>query len=208
MAINKEMINLSDWFLEEKDDETKRELFVGISDAQKNLDGDFRKVQFGKIISLPEDLEEKRFAVSNEIFILALMQIGVYSDCLSNITANRVKDNFDMFVPFLPVEDISYYKSVIKDHFEGQARCVYFCYFARELYRRGTQNTNAENGQSVSDSRVLTKKNGNKLVEVLDEFKPSDINSNNNAAFINFIILPLGVIIAGIALTIISWFMK
>lgn len=227
MAINKgEIINLNDWFLDERNDEAKRELFVGVSDAQKSLndigygigsfnfndiyleDGDSRKAQFGIVNPLPEDIEEKRKVVSNEIFILALMQIGIYSDCLNNITSNSVRDNFDLFSPFLPAEDIPYFKSVVADHFDNKSRCVYFCDYARELYKRTPNNENTDSEQTNSDSKVLSKRNGNKLVEVLDEFKPKDINGNKNAAYINFIIIPLGVIIAGIALTIISWFIK
>lgn len=223
MSVKKsEIINLNDWFLDERSDSAKRDLFVGVSDAQKYLndigygigsfnfndiyleDGDSRKVQFGIVRPLSDNLKLRRDEVSREIFILTLMQIGIYSDCLNNITSTTVKENFDMFLPFLPVEDVPYYKSVISNHFNDNSKCVYFCDYARELYKRSSEVQNTGNNQEQGKS--LMKSNGNKRVEV-GASEPY-IDNKKNAAYINFVIIPLGVIIAGIALTIISWFMK
>ena len=113
-----------------------------------------------------------------------------------------------MFLPFLPAEDVPYYKSVVSDHFEDKTRCVYFCDYARELYRRKPSEEKKEEGQSASEGKTLSKRNGNKLIDIAGEFKPVNNYGIKNAAFVNFVVIPIGVIIAGLLLTVISWFMK
>ena len=209
-AKNDDLISLNEWLLSSHSDEELQELFVGISKSCKNLNTfgfavrsfnpndifidseDLSAITFGFLRKMPSDYTQRREIVSKEIFVLTMMQIGIYTNCLNYMSAATIKDNFSSFIPFLPEENINYYKRIIDDYHDEKVNCVYFCDYVAELGQRLQ-----DRGQGVA----LTKNNGAKRIDV------EAVNSSS-AAYVNFVIIPIAVVLTGLLLTFISWFVK
>ena len=159
-------------------------------------------IQYNTLIKPdPKDLVKMQHI---DIYNLAFMQIGIYSNMLDNIKPWFLKEQFKEFEGYLPKEDIPYYKGIITNN----AHIYYSDYIglknerdiARLQEETGTTNdkvVSLQKAKSTAVGRAMADKETRKLYSPID--KPE-------AAFVSFLILPIAMIILGIVLSIITLF--
>lgn len=158
-------------------------------------------IQFNKIDQLDDNSKEE---ISNNIYLLALLMVGVYSNTLENFNAQFVKENFNEFELFLPPDDVPYLRGVIQRNSP-----VYYCDYVVARNQKDIEKLNQEvNGidstvggvkktKSTSVGRAMADRETEKLYSGL-------LSNDRQAAFTSFLILPLTMILLGIVLSIIS----
>ena len=128
--------------------------------------------------------------MNHNIYTMSFLQIASYSNCLNYLRTSFLSENFEEFVPFLPKEDVAYYKSVILDK-----KYNYLTDYRRvfEQVKLKEQNTGSE-GFSNTNQRTYTKATAaGKLYSENNDYL-------NNAAFSN--VVELTVIIVATTLII------
>lgn len=160
-------ITFSDWFKEKHSEDEVRESFLYIDTAMKFLhDRDMcvktfdpeeieilndsvRQIKFNTLIQMPNDNIIKSKLKKEDIFNSAMLQVGLYSNCLNDMNPDFVKENFDDFIPFLPESDVGYYRGILQN---GAA--IYFTDFEIERLRRKRveieEEVNEADGKKVS----------------------------------------------------------
>ena len=113
-------------------------------DRIKLLNDSIRLIRFENLAPFPNDITQQKELVRNNIFLSAVLQIGVYANCIQYFntdTMQFLKENFNQFSMFLPQEDVPYYKGVIE-----RGASVYYSAFVGErkkrLWKRSTTRTN------------------------------------------------------------------
>lgn len=157
-------------------------------------------IQYNTLIkSTPKELDDKK---REDIYNLAFMQIGLYSDMLNNLKPWFLKENFEEFKFCIPEEDYPYYEGVIVRNAN-----VYYYEFIDEKNKRDIRKLQEETGVSnnkvssfqkskaTSIGKAMTDKETRKLYSPID--KPE-------AAFVSFLILPIAMILLGIILSIVA----
>lgn len=142
--------------------------------------------------------EDEDEVIINNIYLLALMQVGVYSNTLDYINPQFVKENFDAFETFIPQADVPYLKGVIT-----RKSPVYYCDYVNERNKRDIEKMEKEVGssggygmikqKSTAAGRALADKDTKKMYREIDD---------RQAAFTTFLILPLVMILIGIVFSI------
>lgn len=213
-------IKLKEWYKYNSDEDKMKKLFFNMSSTMKyihsydycvksfNLNDieilnseKLSPIQYNTVVKIPVDDEGE--VIHEDIYNLAFMQIGIYTNTLDNLKPQFLKDNFDSFATFLPEDDVPYYKGIIE-----RGASVYYCDYVNERTRR-------EVAKLQSDVGELSKNNGGRGIQ---KRKTTDIgvayadrdtkNLYNNlddsrqAAFTNFLILPIAMIMLGIVLSI------
>ena len=131
-------------------------------DRIKLLNDSIRLIRFENLAPFPNDITQQKELVRNNIFLSAVLQIGVYANCIQYFntdTMQFLKENFNQFSMFLPQEDVPYYKGVIE-----RGASVYYSAFVgerkkRELKELDKQLSGVDGGVS-SRGKVLVKSNG------------------------------------------------
>lgn len=212
-------ITLKDWwFKNEHPSSQKRQMFLYIDFAMRYvhskgycvktfdpkeieiLNNSIDQIKFNYLIEIPEDDMIKNKLVKEDIYNLALLQIGLYSFTASNfynMSPKFIKENFDKFVPILPETDIPYLRGVI----ERNAN-VYFTEFELERVKREDTNMQREIELLDDDNRLnadkyLEKKysefSNDKINDVIYKQlnKNTDFQKLKNSAFLNIFAYPV-----------------
>ena len=169
------------------------------------LDNSVDKIKFLELSPMPDEYMEKNEYIRDDIQRFALLQVGIYSKALPYLSIKFVKENFDSFIMFLPSEDVSYFREVI-----GRGRSLYFSIYDLESrkykYNNMVKEEVRENGgiedYSLDNSSVF-KNNDPDNKKVND--KIYNLDKLDNAAYINYIIIPIIISIVGIILIIVSF---
>lgn len=158
-------------------------------------------IQFNKLEKLEEDNQEE---INKNIYILALLMVGVYSNTLDNFNAQFVKDNFNEFELFLPEDDVSYLRGVIQRNSP-----VYYCDYVVARNQRELEKLEHEVGGMDTTVGGITKSKSTAIGRAMADRETEKLysgllSSDKQAAFTSFLILPLTMILLGIIFSIIS----
>ena len=157
-------------------------------------------IQYNTLIKpKSNDLERMK---QDDIYNLAFMQIGIYSGMLDNLNPKFLKENFQEFEIFLPEDDIPYYRGIIT----RGARVYYFDYIDEKNKRdinKLQEETSSSNGKNISFQKSKSTAVGRAMVDKKTKELYSSIDKPE-AAFVNFLILPIAMVVLGIILSIIA----
>lgn len=187
-------------------------------DRIKLLNDSIRLIRFENLAPFPNDITQQKELVRNNIFLSAVLQIGVYANCIQYFntdTMQFLKENFNQFSMFLPQEDVPYYKGVIE-----RGASVYYSAFVgerkkRELKELDKQLSGVDGGVS-SRGKVLVKSNG--LAELsAEDLIPHNEKENGviykdlskkEAAFARALIYPIMILIFGLTILLLSYLLQ
>lgn len=212
-----ESVTLSSWIGSFRDEEEMREIFLNMDRAMKYihdrgycvqsfdprnikiLNNSIDQIKF-EILPLPEDFNERKKYVKDDIYNSSFVQIGLYAKCLPYLQRDFLKANFDRFSEFLPTGDIPYYRGVI-----DRGASVYFCEYASEKANRDLAELERELGE---EGQMLgVKKNSFDNTRVNDRINDSiykQLSNRKDAAFVTFLIFPTALLVLGVILALIS----
>lgn len=184
-------------------------------DSIEILNDSIKQIRFDSLQEFPSDFIKQKELVKNNIFLSAVLQIGVYANCLQYFrpeTMQFLKENFDQFSIFLPEEDVPYYKGVIE-----RGASVYLSSYEGERKKRDLVNLDKQVSEDSASS------NGKKLIKSnmssynAEDLIPSNEKENEfiyaslskkDAAFIKILIYPILILLLGITVLILSFLLK
>lgn len=182
-------------------------------DSIKLLNDSIRLIRFEKLAPFPNDVLQQKELVRNNIFLSAVLQIGVYANCIQYFnteTMRFLKENFNQFAPFLPQDDIPYYKGVIE-----RGASVYYSAYVGERKKRELQDLDKQldGDEGFSRGKVMVKSNGLATISA-DDFIPHNEKVNESiykdlskreAAFVRALIYPILILIFGLTILLLSY---
>lgn len=214
--------NLLEWVSEHHSDEEMREVFLNMDIALKYIHDhgycirvfhptaievlndrpDY--IQFDELMELPQIPIDKKNMIKEDIFNSALVQIGLYTNTLKQITPIALRSNFDDFARFLPEGDVPYYRGVVQ-----RGASVYFNEFAVERMNRDLEQLDKQIQESEG-GRSLQKSNGHYESEPLTNDRINDniykqINGLRDSAFISYLLIPTMVFVSLFIMAFVSW---
>lgn len=187
-------------------------------DRIKLLNDSIRLIRFENLAPFPNDITQQKELVRNNIFLSAVLQIGVYANCIQYFntdTMQFLKENFNQFSMFLPQEDVPYYKGVIE-----RDASVYYSAFVGERKKRELKELDKQlsgvDGGVNSRGKVLVKSNG--LAELsAEDLIPHNEKENGviykdlskkEAAFARALIYPIMILIFGLTILLLSYLLQ
>lgn len=187
-------------------------------DRIKLLNDSIRLIRFENLAPFPNDITQQKELVRNNIFLSAVLQIGVYANCIQYFntdTMQFLKENFNQFSMFLPQEDVPYYKGVIE-----RGASVYYSAFVGERKKRELKELDKQlsgvDGGVNSSGKVLVKSNG--LAEPsAEDLIPHNEKENGviykdlskkEAAFARALIYPIMILIFGLTILLLSYLLQ
>lgn len=216
----KDNIKLSVWLRSFHSDDELREVFINMDLAMKYihekgyciksfdpkdieiLNNSLKQIKYNTLLEMPNNLYDKKELIKEDIYSSSFLQIGIYTKCLAYMNPSFLKENFDSFAIFLPSEDVAYYKGIVQ-----RGASVYFSEYVVERKKRDLKVLEDEIGDTSNSNqrgRSLVKTNGRgysnyDLVDqniTINESIYSQLN-NKEAAFINYVIFPIIIILLG-----------
>lgn len=227
---NAESITLQEWLSKYHLQDELQSLFVNMDIAMKYihdqgyyiksfaldsielLNNSIKQVKFDEVEEMPLNFSQQKELVHNNVFLSAVLQIGVYAKCLqyfTNETMQFLKENFDQFSIFLPEEDVPYYKGIVE-----RGATVYYSEYVGQRKVRDLKNleTQFENdGGGKEDGKSLVKKTGNYTAEDLvpqNTYENEMIYANlakKDAAFARALIYPVLIFLAGLIILLLCY---
>lgn len=216
-------IRLRDWFRQEANEEQLKKVFYNMSSTMKyihsfdyyisnfnpseieinNLET-LSPIQYNQLNKMNDDDDQD--IINRDIFVLALMQVGVYTNTLDTLNAQFVKENFSEFEIFLPEDDVPYLRGVIQRNSP-----VYYCDFVNEKNKREIEKLEMESGVSMGEvgGMGIQKKKTTAIGTAMADKETAKLYSGleeKQAAFTNFLILPLAMIWLGLVVLLITTF--
>ena len=230
------VMTLSEWLQKHHMQEDLQNLFVNMDIAMKYihdqgfyiesfaldriklLNDSIRLIRFENLAPFPNDITQQKELVRNNIFLSAVLQIGVYANCIQYFntdTMQFLKENFNQFSMFLPQEDVPYYKGVIE-----RGASVYYSAFVGERKKRELKELDKQlsgvDGGVNSSGKVLVKSNG--LAEPsAEDLIPHNEKENGviykdlskkEAAFARALIYPIMILIFGLTILLLSYLLQ
>ena len=189
-----EFITLNEWLQGYHTSDQLQNLFVNMDIAMKYihnqgyyissfaldrvtlLNQSIRQIKFQDLAPLPYDISQKKRIVRDNIFMSAVLQVGLYAKCLQHFTMNTIpslKENFQDFSIFLPPEDVPYYSGIIE-----KGASVYYSEYVGERKKRDLQNLEKEvsSNSGESQGKSLVKTNGTNYTA--EDFLPHNEEAN------------------------------
>ena len=209
-----ENVNLFEWLSLHSNDESRREVFLNMDIALKYihdhgycieifhpskieiLNDNPEYVKFDNIIELSSNPSERDEMIKEDIFNSSLIQIGIYTNTLKNLTPSFLRENFDEIARFLPEGDVPYYRGIVQ-----RGASVYFSEFALEKMNRDLTQLEQQISESEGGKPLVKTASDNKLVDNLSNDKINDsiykqISGVREAAFINNLLVPTLIVLS------------
>lgn len=148
-------------------------------------------IYFEELGSMTNDNYE--ILINHNIYTMSLLHIAGYSKCIDFLKSSFLFEHFDEFAPFLPKDDVTYYRSVILDK-----KYYYLKDYTKILEETRNKDLSTEgNGKTSTNQRTYTKATpAGRLYQEQKE-------SVNNAAFVNAIELTV-IIVTTILITLLG----
>ncbi len=164
-------------------------------------------IQFRHLMELSKDPLAKKNMIKEDIFHSSLIQIGLYTNTLQQLTPKTLKENFDDFARFVPEGDVPYYRGVVQ-----RGAMVYFNEYALEKMNRDLDQLDKELQESEG-GKPLQKSNGHYVNDPLSNDQINDdiykqINGLKDTAFINTLLIPTIVFISLFLMALVGWFIS
>lgn len=210
-------ITLKEWLKDNHSDEDLQLLFYNMSSTLKYIherdyfvktfntneiqivdDNKLSPIQYNTVVQIPkgENEEIKR----EDIYNLAFMQIGIYSNTLDILKPAFLKEHFDSFTAFLPAGDVPYYRGVAT-----RGARVYYSDYVDEKNKREIaklEEMTENEGYEKGIQRIKSTTAGKAFTDQANDYLYSDINKPE-AAFTTLVIIPVIMIVIGVILSII-----
>lgn len=220
-----ESISLSAYIDSFRDEEEMREIFLNMDRAMKYihdrgycvrsfnpkdieiLNNSVNQIRFAELLPLPDDYNQKKKYIKEDIYNSSFVQIGLYANCLSYLQRDFLKSNFDKFAQFLPEGDVPYYRGVI-----DRGASVYFCEYAmekanrdfvaleQELAGEGASKMPTRTNRSMFDDLGINDKINDKIYK--------QISGKSDAAFISFLLFPTAILVLSAIFALVALFVS
>lgn len=212
-------ISLYAWINSYRDEEEMREIFLNMDRAMKYLHDrgycvksfDPRNIQILNnsvdqikldILPLPDDYTERKKFIKEDIYNSSFIQIALYSKCLTSLTRDFLKSQFDRFCEFLPEGDVPYYRGVI-----DRGASVYFCEYAMEKANRdlvALEKELAGEGMELSSPKMKNQMGDVNVNTRINDGIYKQLSGKRDAAFVSFLLFPTALLVLGVVLELIS----
>ena len=207
-------MTVSDWVKIHSKDEDLEKLFLDMDVAMKFLHdngycievfhpsqifvlgGMTDHIKF-RITSLAEDYDSREKMIKEDIFNSALIQIGIYTKTLDNITPDFLRNNFDEISQFLPESVVPYYRGVVQRNAK-----VYLSEFVAERNKRDLDSLEEQLGlkeEEKIDKSNLAPLEHNKILAGIYGLVRKD------AAFANYLIIPTLILLSLLVIGLVGW---
>ena len=163
-----------------------------------NLDN-LSPIQYNTVIKMRN--EEENELRHEDIYNLAFMQIGIYTEMLNILKPEFLKEQFDNFIPLLPEGDIAYFRGIVE-----RGASVYYSDYIDEKNKRAINSLQDLDGVNDSKSNSLQKTKTTAAGKAFSEKDMKKLYSNiekPEGAYISFLIYPIIMIIIGMLISII-----
>lgn len=201
----------SDWIKTNPSDQILREVFINMDLAMKYihskgyciksfdpkdikiLNDSLDQIKYNELLKMPNDYNDQKELIKEDIYSSAYLQIGIYTKCLNYMKPRFLSDNFDNFATFLPESDVPYYRGVVQ-----RGASVYLSEYVVEKKRRDLQSLEQgvnSSGNTNEKGKSLVKTNGYNFSN--DELLNQNTNINSSiygsldnrkeAAFVSFV---------------------
>lgn len=225
-------ITMQEWLMNHHSQEEYQNFFINMDLAMKYIhDQDYyiesfaldtieilnhsiKQIKFTQLHEMPLDFASQKNLVRDNIFLSAVLQIGIYANCLQYFRGEAItylKQNFGDFSIFLPEEDIPYYRGVIE-----RGASVYLSSYVGERKKRDLNNLDQQvNEGDAGKGKSLVKTNGTSLTA--EDLVPQNIaelqNVYNNlskkdAAFVRALIYPILILLVGLTVLLLSYILS
>lgn len=217
---NEEFPTLFEWLSEHHSDEEIREVFLYMDMALKYihehnycievfypshihvLNGDPHYIRFDNLIKLSDDQAERRSMIREDLFNSTLIQVGIYTNTLKNLTPEVLKDYFDDLSKFVPDGDVPYYRGIVQ-----RGASVYFSEYAseksyRDLVQLEKQVSESEGKKEALDFNLQKTNLSN---DAINETIYRKISVRKEAAFVISASLIVLVFLTIVFMTMIGW---
>ncbi len=132
--------------------------------------------------------------MNQNIYNLAYLQVGIYSDTLQYLKPEFLKEDFQSFKVFLPEEDSSYYERVLT-----QKAYFYYSDYRKAKNEQLIDKLHEDLPLGKGTSRSLAKKTAaGKLYNFEDD--------NHIAAFVQHYLLPFIILSLSLLIPLFAWF--
>ncbi len=227
-------ITLDEWLLTSYDESMVSTLLVNMDSAMKYihnkgfvitsfnpkdidiLNDSIEQIRFDRLAPLDSDYGiQMNEAFRKNIFSLSDLAIGIRCRFPDRVYINEqfLRDNFNLFEMYLPVEDVPYYKGVIE-----RGAGVYYCDFLVERRKRelealekeidGDNSSNYSNSNSIG-GKTKVYSNGHSILGNYDSTnrKVNDsiygqLGKMGDGAHISFFVVPIVVALLGAILAV------
>lgn len=183
-------VNLKEWLTFHKDHDQMRNLFYQMDAKMKYIHSrgyyimNFQpdKIEIGNHDIFFEELgtmtqQDYQTLMNHNIYTLSFLEIASYSDCLDFLKPSFLNEHFEEFIPFLPSDDILYYRSVI------QEKKYYYLTDYANVQKQQSSDESKSTGDTNQHQRSLVKATAaGKLYQEEEEHY-------SNAAFVNVVVL-------------------
>ena len=158
-------------------------------------------IQFDNLMKLPDDPQERKDIIQEDIFNSSLIQIAFYTNIGDYLKPEFLRENFDKMILFLPEGDVAYYRGVIE-----RGASVYFSEYALEKRNRDLKQLNQELGELDGSHDIIE----DHLEEAFSNDKINDkiykqINGLKDRAFISILMLPTLILIGLLLFALFGW---
>lgn len=221
-----EHTKLKEWLSSFHTDDELRQLFIHMDRAMKYihdrgyciqsfntndieiLNDSLKYIKFNLLFEMPNNFDDRKELIHEDIYSLAFLQIGIYTKCLDYLKPQFLKDNFNSFATFLPEDDVAYYRGIVE-----RGASVYFYDYVNERKKRVLESLEGEiNGgdaNSANKGKSLVKTNG---MGIDFDNNNDQINASiygqlfsKDAAFISSFAFPAVVLLIGIVVVVLAY---
>lgn len=227
---NDNSVSIQQWMKGKTDDEI-RELFFNMSLTMKYihekgycinsfspldieiLNNSVQNIKYDVLLKLPDNKLSANELIHEDIYNMAFLNIGIYSDCLKYLKPNFLKENFNSFITFLPEGDVSYYRGIVLNGASVYFSDYYLSKRDRDLNNLESEISNGESGKS--NNKRFVKSNGHSISDnvlnnnsLINKQIYNQLDSVRDSAFVLFMIFPTILFIVGVVIGIILFFSK
>lgn len=231
---NVEETSLYDWSGREgqlgtRSEEELREVFINMDKAMKYvhkhgycvksfspfeiqiLNNSPKQIKFNVLLEIPNDKSIETQLKKEDIFHSACLQIGLYTNTLRYLKEDYLKEHFEDFAKNMPSGDVPYYRGIIE-----RGASVYLCEYANDKRKKDFEMLNQEisamdggsNNKQYVKSNGLGFKDDSLTNDAINDTIYKQINGLKDVAFINYLIIPLLIVIMGITFILMILFLS
>lgn len=141
---------------------------------------------------------QKEQEIDQNIYNLAFLEVGIYSDTLPYLTPEFLKTEFAQFKIFLPSEDTLYYQKVLTQKsytyysdFKDTQNKIQIDKLDKSLQEEGGRGKGIQKSKSTAAGRAFAER--------------EEESKNNTAAFVTQFLLSFSIIAVSLLIPLIAW---
>lgn len=156
-----------------------------------------KPIQYNTLVKFNKTNEDEMKHI--DVYNLAFLQIGIYSDMLNILKPEFLKEEFNNFIPLLPEEDVPYFRGMI-----SRGANVYYSDYIdeknkQEIIKLESEMNSGKKANNLKKSRTGAVEKSYVDYETKKLYTAID---KQEAAFVSFLIFPMAIIILGLVLAI------